>query len=89
MHYFRSINDDQILTKGKTPIGRTPVVGRTIAVDPKVIPYGSRVFIPGFGWRIAEDTGAEIKGNRIDILVENEEKAYELGRKSVPVLWTR
>ena len=84
-----SINDDQILENGKTSIGRKPVVGRTIAVDPKVIPYGSHVFIPGFGWRIAEDTGAQIKGNRIDILVENEEKAFDLGRKSALVLWTR
>jgi len=84
-----SIDDDQILANGKTSIGRKPMVGRTIAVDPKVIPYGSRVFIPGFGWRIAEDTGAQIKGNRIDILVENEEKAYGLGRKSALILWTR
>ena len=84
-----SINDDQLLANGKTATGRKPVVGRTIAVDPKVIPYGSRVFIPGFGWRVAEDTGGQIKGNRIDILVENEEKAYDLGRKSALVLWTR
>jgi 3D (Asp-Asp-Asp) domain-containing protein len=84
-----SINDDDILANSKTSIGRKPVVGRTIAVDPKVIPYGSRVFIPGFGWRVAEDTGAQIKGNRIDVLVENEEKAYKLGRKSALVLWTR
>ena len=84
-----SINDDSLLSHGKTSIGRKPVVGRTIAVDPKVIPYGSRVFIPGFGWRVAEDTGAQIKGNRIDVLVENEEKAYDLGRKSALVLWTR
>ena len=84
-----SINDDQLLRNGKTSSGKKPVVGRTIAVDPKVIPYGSRVFIPGFGWRVAEDTGAQIKGNRIDVLVENEEKAYDLGRKSALVLWTR
>jgi 3D (Asp-Asp-Asp) domain-containing protein len=84
-----SINNDEILANGKTSIGRNPIVGRTIAVDPKVIPYGSRVFIPGFGWRVAEDTGAQIKGNRIDVLVENEEKAYKLGRKSALVLWTR
>ena len=42
-----SINHDEILANGKTSIGRNPIVGRTIAVDPKVIPYGSRVFIPG------------------------------------------
>jgi 3D (Asp-Asp-Asp) domain-containing protein len=84
-----SINHDEIFANGKTSIGRKPMIGRTIAVDPKVIPYGSRVFIPGFGWRVAEDTGAQIKGNRIDVLVENEEKAYKLGRKSALVLWTR
>jgi 3D (Asp-Asp-Asp) domain-containing protein len=84
-----SINVDEYLEAGKTSIGRKPVVGRTIAVDPKVIPYGSKVFIPGFGWRIAEDTGSKIKGNRIDILVENEEKAFKLGKQSELVLWTR
>ena len=84
-----SINRDEILASGKTSTGRSPVVGRTIAVDPKVIPYGSHVFIPGFGWRVAEDTGAQIRGNRIDVLVENEETAYKLGRKSALVLWTR
>jgi 3D (Asp-Asp-Asp) domain-containing protein len=84
-----SINVDEYLAAGKTSIGRKPVVGRTVAVDPKVIPYGSKVFIPGFGWRIAEDTGSKIKGNRIDILVENEEKAFKLGKQSELVLWTR
>src|SRR4030095_3866660 len=84
-----SINVDEYLEAGKPSIGRKPVVGRTVAVDPKVIPYGSKVFIPGFGWRIAEDTGSKIKGNRIDILVENEEKAFKLGKQSELVLWTR
>src|SRR5262245_63999477 len=84
-----SINHDEVLANGKTSIGRNPIVGRTIAVDPKVIPYGSRVFIPGFGWRVAEDTGAKIKGNRIDGLVENEEKAYKRGREWAVAVGTR
>ena len=83
-----SINVDEYMD-GKTSIGRKAIPGRTIAVDPKVIPYGSKVFIPGFGWRVAEDTGGAIKGNRIDILVEDEEKAFRLGRKSELVLWTK
>jgi 3D (Asp-Asp-Asp) domain-containing protein len=44
------------------PVGR----GR-IAVDPDTIPFGSKVFIPGYGWAIADDTGGAIKGNRIDL----------------------
>lgn len=83
-----SINVDEYLD-GITSTGRKAIVGRTIAVDPKVIPYGSKVFIPGFGWRVAEDTGGAIRGNRIDILVRDEEEAFKLGRKDTPILWTR
>ena len=38
--------------------------GRTIAVDPDIIPLGSVVYVEGYGVRIAEDTGAYIKGDR-------------------------
>ena len=41
--------------------------GRTIAVDPSIIPLGTRVYIEGIGERVAEDTGSEIKGNDIDL----------------------
>lgn len=74
---------------GKTSIGREAKPGRTIAVDPKVIPYGSKVFIPGIGWRVAEDTGDAIRGARIDILMESEEKALRFGRRSEIILWIR
>ncbi len=52
-----------------TATGTVPKVGRTIAVDPKVIPYGSKVRVEGFGTFIAEDTGGVIKGNKIDIFL--------------------
>ena len=55
-----------------TATGTTLTEGRTIAVDPSVIPLGSRVFI-------AEDTGGAIKGNKIDIAVSTHERANELG----------
>lgn len=84
-----SINIDEYLQNGRTSIGRIPTPGKTIAVDPKVIPYGSKVFIPGIGWRVAEDTGGAIRGTRIDILVESEEKALQFGRRSEIVLWMR
>src|ERR1700752_2346269 len=45
--------------------------GRTIAVDPKVIPLGSRVYIEGIGERVAEDTGGGVKGHHIDLYLQS------------------
>ena len=53
----------------------------TIAVDPKVIPLGSRVYVEGLGWWKAEDTGNMIKGNILDICVSNRDEAKEWGRR--------
>ncbi|GAA3326735.1 hypothetical protein GCM10020331_063860 [Ectobacillus funiculus] len=44
---------------------------KLIAVDPKVIPLGSKVWVEGYGEAIAGDTGGAIKGNRIDVLKTN------------------
>ncbi len=60
---------------GSTYSGVMPQEGRTIAVDPRVIPLGSRVYIDGYGEYIAEDTGSAIKGNRIDIYMDSHEAA--------------
>ncbi len=51
---------------GRTFSG-TPVRYGTLAVDPKLIPLGTRVYIPGYGIGRAEDIGGEIKGPRIDL----------------------
>ena len=48
-------------------------------MDSSVIPLGSRVYIEGIGWRIAQDTGSAIKGNRIDVLVSSHAEAYDKG----------
>ncbi|MFQ6832303.1 3D domain-containing protein [Butyricicoccus pullicaecorum] len=64
---------------GQTKSGTTVTEGRTIAVDPKVIPLGSRVYIDGYGVFIAEDVGSAIKENKIDIAVGNHEQALKLG----------
>lgn len=62
-----------------TSTGTNPTSGRTVAVDPNIIPYGTRVDIEGVGTRIAEDCGGAIKGNRIDLLFDSHEEALEFG----------
>ena len=58
---------------------------KVIAVDPNVIPLGSKVWVEGYGYAIAGDTGGAIKGNKIDILVQTKEEAYKWGRKKVRI----
>ena len=56
-----------------------------VAVDPRVIPLGVRVFVPGYGVAIAADTGGDIKGNRIDLCMEDSDDAWNFGRRMVKV----
>ncbi len=59
---------------------------KTIAVDPSVIPYGSKVYIPEFdNVFTAEDCGSAIKGNRIDIFMSSEAKCNEWGVKNITI----
>lgn len=67
---------------GITASGSVVQEGRTIAVDPKVIPIGWWVYIEGIGFRRAEDTGSAIKGKKIDIYYDSESRANKFGRKS-------
>lgn len=69
---------------GITATGTQVAEGRTIAVDPSVIPYGTQVIIGGHVFT-AEDCGGTIKENRIDIYVNNHKKALELGRDKAEV----
>lgn len=62
----------------QTATGVTPKQGRTIAVDPKIIPYGSKVIINGHTY-IAEDCGGAIKGNRIDVFFDSHSVALQFG----------
>ena len=69
-----------------TATGTKPQVGRTIAVDPKIIPYGTRVYIPQFDRVfIAEDCGSAIKGNRIDIYMQDYNTCMEWGFKTIDI----
>jgi uncharacterized protein YabE (DUF348 family)/3D (Asp-Asp-Asp) domain-containing protein len=66
---------------GKTRTGTTVTEGRTIAVDPDVIPLGWWVYIEGIGFRRAEDTGSAIQGNRIDVYFDSYQTALNFGKK--------
>lgn len=56
-----------------------------VAVDPRVIPLGTRLYIPGYGFALAADTGSAIKGDRIDLCMENASEAWQFGRQPVQV----
>lgn len=58
---------------------------KVIAVDPSVIPLGSRVEVKGYGTFLAADTGGAIKGNKIDIFMPNRSDALAFGRRSVEI----
>ncbi|MFP7169747.1 3D domain-containing protein [Terribacillus sp. 7520-G] len=58
---------------------------KVIAVDPSVIPLGSKVWVEGYGEAIAGDTGGAIKGNKIDVHVPDQGTALDWGRKTVTV----
>lgn len=58
---------------------------KIIAVDPSVIPLGSKVWVEGYGYAVAGDTGGAIKGNKIDLFMPSKSKAYDFGRQKVRV----
>ena len=69
---------------GITAIG-IPATYGVVAVDPGIIPLGSRVYIPGYGEAIAADTGGAIYGYRIDLCMEDYYEAMDFGRRTVTV----
>ena len=56
-----------------------------IAVDPRFIPLGTRVYIPGYGEAVADDTGGAILGNRIDIAFDTYDEAMHFGRQHIEI----
>lgn len=58
---------------------------KVIAVDPDVIPLGSKVYVEGYGMAIAADTGGAIKGNKIDVFLPTQEECVQWGRQTVKV----
>lgn len=62
-----------------------PAVRGVVAVDPDVIPLGTRLFIPGYGEAVAADTGGAIIGNKIDLVMDSYGEAMDFGRRDVTV----
>ncbi|MSN99564.1 peptidoglycan-binding protein [Bacillus paralicheniformis] len=58
---------------------------KVIAVDPSVIPLGTKVYVEGYGEATAEDTGGAIKGHKIDVFIPDKKDAFNWGVKTVKV----
>ena len=69
---------------GRTATGRRAQYG-CIAVDPRVIPLGSLIYVEGYGFGIACDTGGAIQGHRIDLCFSNNHEANNWGRRQVTI----
>jgi len=74
--------DYGVFNDGRTStMKRADPKARIVAVDPKLIPYGSRVWIEGSGWYQAEDCGSAIKGYRLDLLTATRHDAMKYGKQ--------
>lgn len=73
---------------GWTASGTRATAGRTVAVDPEIIPLGTRVWVEGLGVLVAEDTGSAVRGRHIDVFFDTHAEAAEFGvqRRRVVVL---
>ncbi len=76
---------DRTTATGRSPV-RNPGGISTIAVDPSFIPLGSKVYVEGYGYAIASDTGGAIKGNIIDLFLNSSSECWSWGRRPVTVL---
>lgn len=79
--------DGRVLTRSGYDVTDTILYEgmRIIAVDPAVIPLGTRVYVEGFGMAIALDTGSAIKGNKIDVMMDSKEEAVTFGRQPLTI----
>lgn len=79
--------DGRVLTRSGYDVTDTILYEgmRIIAVDPAIIPLGTRVYVEGFGMAIALDTGSAIKGHKIDVMMDSKEEAVTFGRQPLTI----
>lgn len=82
-HAFGKGGND-INGNGITAIGLRTRKG-IVAVDPRVIPLGTKLYIPGYGEALAADTGGWIKGSRIDLCFESLGECFRFGRRKIKI----
>lgn len=83
---LNSWGDGSVMTSG---VSTAEYIDIGLSVDPSLIPLGSKVYIKGVGWRVATDTGGDIKGYKLDIPVKTFEEGISFGRKDVIVAWPK
>lgn len=61
----------------------------TIAADTSMYPFGTYMYVPGYGWGVVHDVGSDIKGNHIDVFFPTHQQALNWGTKQlqVKVIW--
>lgn len=79
-----TVGATEYVAGGRTATGM-PAQQGVIAVDPRVIPFGTKLYIPGIGVVRAEDTGGAIKGSRIDICVASYQQAMQWGYQTITI----
>ena len=70
--------------RGRTAIGLRAGHG-VVAVDPRMIPMKTRIYVEGYGYAVTGDVGSAIKGNRIDLGFHSRGQALQYGRRPVTV----
>jgi len=71
--------------KSITYTGHIPRKG-TIAVDPRIIPLGSKIYVDGYGWGVADDTGGRIRHRHIDVCLNSRHQVGRWGRKKMEII---
>ena len=81
---IRAHSTAYVATGNRTSIGLVPYEG-IVAVDPRMIPYYTKMYIPGYGIAMAGDTGGDMVGHRIDLFFNNYHRAIQWGRRDIDI----